>query len=184
MNDESPYQAPESQVLGVDNFQYADIDVFSATQRIGRVRFLAYNFVANLVLLVLIGIVAAITIPAFYVSGEGAPLTATILMIFFYLIPFAVSIIIARRRLHDLNQSGWLVLVYLVPLINLFFALYLLFAPGTKGSNQYGLQPKPNTILTWVLGLFAPIAIIAILAAITIPTYNDYVEKTKTTEGQ
>ncbi|MBR2519581.1 MAG: DUF805 domain-containing protein [Selenomonadaceae bacterium] len=45
------------------------------------------------------------------------------------------------RRLHDLNKTGWLALLVLVPVVNVFFALYLLFAPGSVGANDYGADP-------------------------------------------
>lgn len=45
------------------------------------------------------------------------------------------------RRLHDLNKTGWLCLVTMIPAVNAPFCIYLLFAPGTVGSNQYGADP-------------------------------------------
>ena len=45
------------------------------------------------------------------------------------------------RRLHDLDKSGWLYLIMLVPIINLIFLVYLLFVKGTVGSNRYGSDP-------------------------------------------
>jgi uncharacterized membrane protein YhaH (DUF805 family) len=54
----------------------------------------------------------------------------------------AVSLIQMIKRLHDMNFSGWFSLVSFIPLINLFFGLYVLFKDGTAGSNQYGEDPK------------------------------------------
>lgn len=59
------------------------------------------------------------------------------------------SITLAVRRFHDLDQTGWLVLVFfilgLIPLLGLFVTLgqiiWFIF-PGTKGPNRYG--PDPN----------------------------------------
>lgn len=42
------------------------------------------------------------------------------------------------RRLHDFNQSGWWVLISLVPLVNILFALFLFFKKGKEESNKYG----------------------------------------------
>lgn len=42
------------------------------------------------------------------------------------------------RRFHDLNLSGWLVLLTVIPAFTPFVYLYLLIAPGTKGVNKYG----------------------------------------------
>ena len=51
------------------------------------------------------------------------------------------SYMISIRRLHDLNKSGWWVLLYFVPYVNLVFGLYLLFKSGTPGYNRYGEDP-------------------------------------------
>lgn len=41
------------------------------------------------------------------------------------------------RRFHDENKTGWLVLLLVVPLVNLF-ALGLLCMRGTPGPNRFG----------------------------------------------
>ena len=49
---------------------------------------------------------------------------------------------VAARRLHDLNMSGWLLLLYFVPFVNtivsLVFFVLLYFIQGTEGENNYG----------------------------------------------
>ena len=52
------------------------------------------------------------------------------------------------RRLHDLNKSGWFALLLLVPIIDFFFALYLLFVKGTDGPNDYGPDPLQPAYLS------------------------------------
>ena len=37
------------------------------------------------------------------------------------------------KRMHDINKSGW---TFLIP----FYNLYLVFLPGTKGNNDYGID--------------------------------------------
>lgn len=48
------------------------------------------------------------------------------------------------RRLHDLDKSGWFILLYFVPIINGIFGWYLLLVPGTNGNNQYGPDPRES----------------------------------------
>lgn len=73
---------------------------------------------------------------AFAVFGAG---------ILFMLFNFIPSLSVAARRFHDLDQTGWLVLVFFV--VNLFIfvaglAQMIWFAfPGTQGPNQYGPDP-------------------------------------------
>jgi uncharacterized membrane protein YhaH (DUF805 family) len=45
------------------------------------------------------------------------------------------SLAVAIRRMHDVNKSGWYILI---PIYNLILA----FTEGTKGPNDYGPDPK------------------------------------------
>jgi uncharacterized membrane protein YhaH (DUF805 family) len=51
------------------------------------------------------------------------------------------SLALMIRRLHDLNRPAWWVIATFVPFLNLVLGLYLLFARGTYGPNQYGADP-------------------------------------------
>lgn len=46
------------------------------------------------------------------------------------------------RRLQDSNRSGWLVLIGLIPLVGAIVLIVFLATEGTKGTNQYGADPK------------------------------------------
>ena len=48
----------------------------------------------------------------------------------------------AVRRLHDVNKSGWFLLITLIPLAGLYL-IYVLVQPGDQGPNQYG-EPSKN----------------------------------------
>ncbi|MGP2527400.1 DUF805 domain-containing protein [Acidaminococcus sp. LBK-2] len=57
------------------------------------------------------------------------------------LIALAVSqISLAVRRLHDRGHSGLWLLVCVVPALNLLMFIYLLFAQGQPGQNEYGME--------------------------------------------
>lgn len=45
-------------------------------------------------------------------------------------------------RLHDINSSGWLGFLLLIPLVNIFLILALIFAKGTTGDNRFGSDPR------------------------------------------
>ena len=47
------------------------------------------------------------------------------------------------RRLHDVNKSGWWVLIGIVPLLNLLLVVYCCMAEGT-GRNRFGSMPLDN----------------------------------------
>jgi uncharacterized membrane protein YhaH (DUF805 family) len=64
-----------------------------------------------------------------------------LLWLVFYLVAGFGLII---RRWHDLNQSGWLALLQFIPIVSIICSLIQLFAPGTKGSNNYGDSANPS----------------------------------------
>jgi len=69
----------------------------------------------------------------------GTPLSLVMLLF----IPgiFCVSC----RRMHDLDKSGWWMLISLIPIIGGFIVLFWLVSQGTEDSNYYGEVPT-NTI--------------------------------------
>ena len=63
----------------------------------------------------------------------------------FWVLNFLPGIAIQVRRFHDLGQTGWLVLVFIIAntiIIVTFFVQLIWFAmAGTNGSNKYGPDP-------------------------------------------
>ena len=51
------------------------------------------------------------------------------------------SVMLSIRRLHDLDKSGLMLLLVLIPLIDIIFLIYLWLAPGTVGRNRFGEDP-------------------------------------------
>ena len=45
------------------------------------------------------------------------------------------------RRCHDLDKSGWWLLLGMIPYINVAWGLYLMCKRGTVGRNRYGDDP-------------------------------------------
>ena len=48
------------------------------------------------------------------------------------------------RRCHDVEKTGWWLLLGMVPYINIAWGLYLIFKRGTIGPNRYGDDPIRN----------------------------------------
>ena len=91
------------------------------------------------------------------------------------LVLFVIAIIWGKRRLNDLNRTGWWMLLLIVPLVNFIFMIYLIGFGGNEGSNNYGPPPVANSLGVKILGslLIAMFALgfIGILAAIIIPMF-------------
>ncbi len=84
----------------------------------------------------------------------------------FLFIYFIVAFSALVRRLHDLNFSGWMSLIVLIPGIDMWFLGVLLFADSNSDPNKYGISPKarleqPPSIGVLVL-LFAICAFVGI----------------------
>ena len=179
MSANTPYSPPRAAVRDKQS-AYGEVKIFSARGRIGRVRYLAYSFgsimAGLLILAVLMGIIAA-------AAGPAAAFTVYIAGIIALVV---VGVLFGIQRLHDLDKSGWLYLVMLIPLVGAFFSFYLIFAPGTKEMNRFGNPPPPNSggvvLAAWLIPVF--FMLIGILAAIAIPQYQKYVEKAKQAQIQ
>lgn len=141
--------------------------VFSINGRIGRLRYLAYSWIYAFLSLIVIGLAFGLLV-AINRDLIGLALLA-------YVPVVAVSLIPAIRRCNDLNKSGWLSLLSLVPIVNIGFAIWVLFFPGDADANNFGPAPAKNSNWMWLL-ILVPV-FIGILAAVSIPAYQQYVEK-------
>ena len=167
--DANPYSAPDAALdTGQDDLYQPKI--FSFSGRIGRMRYLAYGIGVNILLMaVMIPLGGATAV----MGGEaGMSMIGMLVIGIFYIATFVISIMFAKRRLNDLNRSGWWFLLFLIPLVNLLFAIYVLFFPGTGGDNNFGPAPVENStgvlILAWI---FPVIMILGIVAAVVIPQF-------------
>ena len=65
--------------------------------------------------------------------------------IFVVLVPLALLIpqlAVIVRRLHDINCSGWWILLALVPILGSIILFVMMLIDGTKGKNRFGDDPK------------------------------------------
>jgi len=174
----NPYTPPRSEVSDVHDeaAEFSTPRIWSASGRIGRVRYLAYLMVGYLVFLIGGGILAAIV-------GAASNVYVGVGVFYVALIPYLVfSVMCGIQRAHDMGWSGWTVLLLLIPLV----AFVWMFNPGTKGANRYGAPPIPNStgvvVGAW-LTLGIPV-VIGILAAIALPAYQSYVMRAKAAQSQ
>lgn len=49
---------------------------------------------------------------------------------------------VAARRLHDINKTGWLILLCLIPLIGEIILIVWWARKGDEAANQYGAAPE------------------------------------------
>ncbi|MCO8045748.1 DUF805 domain-containing protein [Acinetobacter bohemicus] len=120
---------------------------FKPAGRFSRRSYLAWNMLMGFFFL-LIGCVIALMLPGINLDTLGSSLSSPVIILFIFLYGVAIyfSMVFTIRRLHDRNHSGWFSLLLLVPVVNILFALYLLFAPGDQQANQFG---QPRTTRGW-----------------------------------
>jgi len=70
--------------------------------------------------------------------GQGVGILSTIYMLAVLIPGLAVGV----RRLHDINKSGWWILIGFVPIIGPIILLIFALMGGTAGDNTYGPDPK------------------------------------------
>lgn len=54
------------------------------------------------------------------------------------------SIMVSIRRLHDVDKSGWFLLLAFIPLIGALVLLFWYVQEGTKGTNKFGPEPMKS----------------------------------------
>lgn len=164
------YRAPRAGHQGGGHIIYEDVQVFSFSQRLNRLRFACYSLTSWLLvglLTALLAVLGGALVPKDMLAWVFVPYA---LVVGIGMLVYTISLHV--RRLHDLGRSGWLVLILLSPLlavpvmlvmptaetllfiiqlISPLFTLYLLVAAG-EGMNQFGTPNPPNSFLVSFFG--------------------------------
>jgi uncharacterized membrane protein YhaH (DUF805 family) len=168
MQNRNPYAAPRTNVArGETAEEYGELKVFSAQGRLGRVRYIGYTMGVSL----LMGIVIVVAAGLATLADSAA---AILVAVVGYVAIIAVQFMLTIQRAHDMNVTGWLSLISLIPLGVLVFWL----VPGTATENDYGKPPPPNSTGAVVLACLLPLVVmVGIVAAVAIPAYQDYAQR-------
>ncbi len=108
--------------------QYADFS--------GRARRSEYWFFYLFNLLILIGILFI-----------GFAMNSQVVMSLYFLYVIAIiipNLSVTVRRLHDTGNSGWMLLISLIPLIGPIWLFVLMVTDSQPGENKWGDNPKEH----------------------------------------
>lgn len=148
--------------------------------RVSRVQFLAYSTFNALIALMLVALLF-VMIGGFQgmvnASSEQLPMSLLGASSVGVAVLFYLQLAVSKRRFNDLNITGWLALLMLVPGVNVLVYLYLLAVEGTAGANYYGLPARPATQLKTVLMVLIPLlvmSLIGLLTQVVVPSYQSY----------
>ena len=129
--------------------------LWSTKGRIGRVRYYNRVTLPTMIVNTVFTLLLYYSVNSVQSPAETAATALTVSQ-FVLGIPLAIFVLIqAKRRLNDLNKSGWLMLLLFIPLINLIPFIMATFIKGTDGDNRFGAEPSPLTstemTLFWIL---------------------------------
>lgn len=148
--------------------------------RVSRVQFLAYSTFNALIALMLVALLF-VMIGGFQgmvnASSEQLPMSLLGASSVGVAVLLYLQLAVSKRRFNDLNKTGWLALLMLVPGVNVLVYLYLLAVEGTAGANYYGLPARPATQLKTVLMVLIPLlvmSLIGLLTQVVVPSYQSY----------
>jgi uncharacterized membrane protein YhaH (DUF805 family) len=172
----NPYAPPTARVQDIhDDSQTQPIKLWSAVGRMGRLRWLAWSVIGSLAIM-----------PVAFVGGilgaaSGSESVMYVLLGVAYIAYIVFYALITIQRCHDLDWSGWMSLIVLIPLV----ALVFLFMRGTPGRNRFGAPPPPNPRgMAWVVAIPVLFFVIGIVAAIAIPAYSDYAKRARAVQSR
>ncbi|SBS34147.1 Inner membrane protein YhaH [Marinomonas spartinae] len=76
-----------------------------------------------------------------------------VVVLAFNLLTLLPTIGVSIRRLHDINRSGWFILLNAIPVFGTLLLIFLLSLEGSIGDNRFGEDPS------WVTSRSSPITI-------------------------
>lgn len=112
--------------------------IFTAEGRLNRLRYLKYMIILAIVSGLSTFIMSSM---ATFLTGDPNGFLVKAITAIWALVAGSGNVMLMIRRLHDLGKSGWFALIAIIPVIGFVFSIYLFFAPGQIGSNQYGKDP-------------------------------------------
>lgn len=100
-----------------------------------------------LLVAVVIGVAVGLGISSFMLN-RGVTVIGLLSYVVFMLVYGTMIVTVALlattavRRIHDVGYSGWLLMLWLIPLLGWLAVIILLALPGTNGPNKHGPDPK------------------------------------------
>lgn len=106
--------------------------------------FVLFNFIFLIAYTIVVVLLTFLFAEVFnlFSNAEDIPQFIIRLMAIFYCFVLIPGLAVSIRRLHDVNKSGWMLLLNLIPLIGSIWLFILLITPGKNEGNNYGTDPK------------------------------------------
>lgn len=193
--DSNPYKSPEHEFLYEDSSEnYCQLKLFSPFGRLGRMRWVYYNFFAVLIFVVSNVIFSLVLVSLFSGGRESKAqfMTSSSIITLIVLLMLLVFLTFqGAKRFRDIGVTGWFSLFiliisivemyllsqknfkFLIAFVIMDLLLHLFFAivPGSYGRNRYGSEAPPNdtkdiVLFTIAITTITLFALLLILGAI------------------
>ena len=157
---EKLYKAPKTPL---NHPQYSQIMSNNKTWyhfsgRIGRLRYLSYQLLITILLYLFSYLLFTIFGAFSDIHDSFVKTIIAIIWLPLYIITTIYCVFIyPKRRLNDLGRSGWLALTMFLPFVNIVLVIFLIFAKGDDGVNQYGAPPRENKVIHYIAGIIVPL---------------------------
>lgn len=174
----NPYNAPAADLsLGGDSGATYDPDMIAINGRIGRFRYIVYSFVLTILAALALGVIMAVL---------GAISPKLLIVAILLVIPvIGVMFVVARRRLNDMDRSGWWSVLLVIPLVGFILTIILWAFPGDKQANNFGLPPSENTTGVKIGAyILIGLTVLSIIGGIAMfPKYMEMIEQAKAAQS-
>jgi len=112
--------------------------LFSFEGRINRGTFWKITLL-QFVAVIAVGVIVAVVTPK--LGSEVGGMGSLAVMGVVWVAMIWISLATQAKRWHDIDKSGWMVLLNIIPVVGFFAFLYSGFQPGTMGANRFGEAP-------------------------------------------
>lgn len=130
---------------------------------IGRLQYFLYPIGLGFAAAILFGILGVVG-SAMGGSGEGATIVVGILGILIYVAALVCGLMISVKRLQNLGMSGWMLLLYMVPILNIWISWRMTACPA--GYDHHRQLDTAGKVITWLMVGLVVLYLVVLFAAI------------------
>jgi uncharacterized membrane protein YhaH (DUF805 family) len=116
------------------------------------------------------GILAAILVPAI-----GMLIAIPLFLGFLVFLVWGIRVNVLR--LHDVNRSGWWVLLTFIPYLGGLVSLLLIVWPGNAEENDYGPKPRRGNVAVAIAVLVLSVIAAVVLVRMSFKYYGEFSER-------
>ncbi|HEY0964435.1 MAG TPA: DUF805 domain-containing protein [Candidatus Paceibacterota bacterium] len=123
----------------IENYKHVVLNNYTTFDGRARRREFWLFILASFIISIVLGMLDSALSPMLGLDPDFVEESGGVLSGIYSILVLIPSIAVGIRRMHDINKSGWWMLI---PLYN----IYLWAQPGTEGANRFGADPKGTDV--------------------------------------